>query len=292
MAESFGTKLKRAFLWHWHLLALGAGVTLALLSGKPDLALPVVAAGELAYLGFLGANQRFQNVLRGKELLDQQENANRASQAKLRELLDFLAPEDAERFARLRTRCVEFSKLRDRLSATRGAPPASGLRNTSLEKMLWLFLRLLHHKSGLDQFRDSTDEDLLKEQLESAETEIAQAKSGKRSERLIHSLEEKRDAIRERLANYRAAEDSRDLLLAELGKTEQKIEHINEVGMMNRASDDLSAQIDGIAESMASSERALGDLRSGLVFDEEQTPALLTGESTTTSGPPPIPLSE
>ena len=291
MAESFGTKLKRAFLWHWHLLALGAGVTVALLSGKPDLALPMVAAGELAYLGFLGANQRFQNVLRGKELLDEQKNAGRAAQEKLRELLDFLSPADAERFARLRARCVEFSKLRDRLNATRDTPPVSGLRNTSLEKMLWLFLRLLHHKSGLDQFRDSTDEDLLKRQLEAAEAEIAQAQEAQRSERLIHSLEEKRDAIRERLTNYRAAEDSRDLLLAELDKTEQKIEHINEVGMMNRASDDLSAQIDGIAESMASSERALGDLRSGLVFDEEETPSLLS-DGSTTIGPPPIPLSE
>ena len=162
MAESFGTKLKRAFKWHWHLLALGAGVTAAVLSGKPDLALPIVAAGELAYLGFLGANERFQNILRGKELLKEKEGATRSSQEKLRELVNFLSPADAERFANLRARCVEFSKLRHRLSASRDHPPVSGLRNSSLEKMLWLFLRLLHHKSGLDQFRASTDEDLLK----------------------------------------------------------------------------------------------------------------------------------
>ena len=291
MEESFGTKLKRAFTWHWHLLALGAGATVAVFSGKPDLALPIVAAAELAYLGFLGANERFQNVLRGKELLKTKEAATRTSQEKLRELVNFLSPEAAERFAKLRARCVEFSKLRDRLSASRDHPPVSGLRNSSLEKMLWLFLRLLHHKSGLDQFRASTDEDLLKEQLQSAETEIAQAKEAQRSPRLIHSLEEKRDAIRERLVNYRAAEDSRDLVLAELDKTEQKIEHLNEVGMTNRAPDDLSAQIDGIAESMASSERALGDLSSGLVFDEEEAPSLLAEESETIA-PPPLPMSE
>ena len=60
---------------------------------------------------------------------------------------------------------------------------------------------------------------------------------------------------------------------------------------LNRAPDDLSAQIDGIAESMASSERALGDLRSGLLFDEEEAPSLLSEESDIVA-PPPIPISE
>ena len=60
--------LKRAFKWHWNLLGLGAGVALALLSGRPDVVLPIVAAGELAYLGFLGMNDRFQRVLKVEEL--------------------------------------------------------------------------------------------------------------------------------------------------------------------------------------------------------------------------------
>ena len=126
------------------------------------------------------------------------------------------------------------------------------------------------------------------------EAEIQQAKDTRRSGRLIQSLEEKHAAIKERLVNYRAAEDSRDLLIAELDKTEQKIEHINEVGMTNRAPEDLSAQIDGIAESMASSEAALGDLSSSLMFDEEEAPSLLSEESeeAETTAPPPIPLSE
>ena len=210
MAESFGTKLARAFKWHWHLLALGAAATIAIVSGKPDLALPIVAAGELAYLGFFATNERFQNILRGKKLLEAKAAAgNPNTAAKLRDLLDFLSPEDKERFASLRARCVEFSKLRDRLSASRDATPVTGMRNTSLEKMLWVFLRLLHHKAGLDRFRDSTDEDLLKKQLKEAEGEIKQATEAQRSTRLIQSLQEKHDAIRERLVNYRAAEDSR-----------------------------------------------------------------------------------
>jgi hypothetical protein len=291
MADTFGNKLARAFKWHWHLLALGLGAGLAVLSGHAEMALPILAAGELAYLGFFGTNDRFQNVLRGGELLKAKEDAAEKERNKLRDLINFLSTEDSDRFSRLRARCVEFSDLRDRINSTDGPSAFAGMRNSSLEKMLWLFLRLLHHKAGLDRFLDNTDEDKLKAQLAKADTDIADATENGRSDQLIKSLQEKREAISERLKNYASAEESRELVLAELDKTEQKIEHINEVGMTNRRPSDLSVQIDGIAESMASSERALGDLRSGLIIDEDKAPSLLSPEAETIA-PPPLPLSE
>ncbi len=56
--EGLAVSLKRAFTWHWHLLGLGAGATVAVLSGAPLLFLPFIAAAELGYLGFLGLNPR------------------------------------------------------------------------------------------------------------------------------------------------------------------------------------------------------------------------------------------
>jgi hypothetical protein len=288
MAESFLGGLKRAFKWHWHLLALGAGAAIALLSGRPDIVLPMVAALELGYLGFLGTNQRFLNVLRGRSIAKERAEAEDESHRKLLDLLQFLSTDDRQRFDRLRDRCVEFDRLRDRLAEGRDNSVVTQLRTDSLQKMLWLFLRLLHHKSAIDHFLDNTDEDRLRKKLESAAADLAKAREDKRSERLVDSLTEQHAAIQERLANYSAAIDSRDLLLAELGKTEQKIEHMNEVGMTSRASDDLSSHIDGIAESMASSERALGDLRSDIFLDDEETPELL-GSASLPASPPPIP---
>ena len=56
--------LVRAGKWHWNLLAIGGGVTLAVLSPFTAGALAIVGGLELAYLGFLGMNPRFQAVLK------------------------------------------------------------------------------------------------------------------------------------------------------------------------------------------------------------------------------------
>ena len=62
--DSLLARLKRAFRWHWHLLGLAAAAGAALLSGDPGMWLPVVAAGEVAYMGMLGLNPRFQAILK------------------------------------------------------------------------------------------------------------------------------------------------------------------------------------------------------------------------------------
>ncbi|MDB4657701.1 hypothetical protein OAK81_01640 [Verrucomicrobiales bacterium] len=106
--EKFGTHLTRAFKWHWNLLALGAGVAVAFLSGHPDVFSPVIMALEMGYLGFLGTNQHFQNVLRGNEIIEEQKEAQATAvsekQRQLAEYLKFLSPEDRARFDATRER--------------------------------------------------------------------------------------------------------------------------------------------------------------------------------------------
>ena len=53
--------LKTAFLNHWNLLAFFAGTAFALLS-VPDVVLPLVAAGEIAYVVLLGRIRSSRNT--------------------------------------------------------------------------------------------------------------------------------------------------------------------------------------------------------------------------------------
>ncbi len=272
--------LKRAFKWHWNLLGLGAGVAFAVLSGRPDIVLPAVLAGELAYLGFLGLNGRFQKVLQAGELDADRKGAAPPSitaQAKrLQDLLGFLSEEDVRRFGSLRRRCTELTQLQKRMRAPRDASlDMSTFRIESLDKLLWLFLKLLHHKTGIDRFLGTTDQASIGNQLNEADAAVEKARTAGRAERLIASLEESRNTLRERFENYAQATENRELVLAELNKTEQKIRHLCEVGMTSTDATNFSVQIDSITSSVAASESAIQGMNIGDLLDDDVTPPLV-----------------
>jgi hypothetical protein len=288
--DSFGAMMKRAFKWHWHLLGLGAGVALAFISKQPGVVLPMVAAGEMAYLGFLGTNQRFQNVLRGEQMLKDKHGqtvfkAKPDTSKRLSELMNFLSPIDSQRFTTLRERCSELTRLQNRMKSERGMSnrDAQSFHTESLDKLLWLFLKLLHHKTGIDRFLHYTDRDKLELEHAEATAQLEKAKAENRIERLIQSLAEKDTTIGERIRNYDEAVDNSDLIRAEIDKTEQKITHICEVGMTSTDATDLSARIDGLTDSIATSERAIEGLDlADILGDDLSPPPLIDAEETET----------
>ena len=266
----FLAQIKRAFKWHWNLLFVGAGIGIGILSGQPGVVLPVVAALEMAYLGFLGTNPRFQNVLKGQKLLKNAENVE--EKERLHKLLDFLSPEDFNRFVRLRDRSREMTDLQKSMHSPHAAVGNAGFKTQSLDKLLWLFLKLLHHKTGLERFLSNTSKTQLRREKEETEQQLDEARKNQRSQRLIVSLEEKLSTIQDRIDNYAEADENLHILQVELDKTEQKINHICEIGMRSRDGTQLSSEIDGVAESVAMSEQAFGDLDFGTVFEDSPTP--------------------
>lgn len=258
-------------MWHWNLLAVGAGVAFAFMSGQPGVVLPALAAGELAYLGFIGTNPRFQKVLRGKEMLEDaaQQKAARsaAAQRKLRTTLDALPRAEATRFENLRARCIKMTKLRRQLG--HGDAGESQFRSESLEKLLWLFLGVQSQRAAIDSFLATTDRAALTTDLDTARADVEAALVGNRGEQLLRSLKERVETIESRIENYDQAQDNRDLLTAELDKTEQKIAHICELGMTNKSPADLGTQIDSIAESVTLSQQALSGIDLGGTLSEE-----------------------
>lgn len=283
-ADGLASALKRSFTWHWHLLGLGAGVGIAVLSGAPLVVLPFLAAAELGYLGFIGLNPRFQKVLKGQK--KQPPPLPVDPNHRYRQLMAFLNPADAERFNTLRERCSELLALRRSMAAKEDVAGVGDFRGESLDRMLWLFLKLLHQRSGLERFLAATHLDQIEAELKSASEQLAtaQARDAAASlpeSRLVTSIRERVATIQERIDNHRKASESLELVTAEIDKTEQQITHLCEVGMTMGDSAGLSVQIDSISESLQSSEKIFSQASFSQIYDDEPAPPLLSGPQRT-----------
>lgn len=280
--EGMTSALKRAFTWHWHLLGLGAGLGVAVLSGAPMVVLPLLAAAELGYLGFLGLNPRFQNVLKGQKKTPPPLPVD--PRQRYQQLLSFLSETDSARFDDLRRRCAELVNLRRSMDAKQGTSGVEDFRGESLDRMLWLFLKLLHQRSGLEKFLGATHRENIEAELKSAEQQLATAQergkaAGLPESRLATSIRERITTIRERLDNHQQARDGLELVTAEIDKTEQQITHLCEVGMTMSDSAGLTAQIDSISASLQSSEKIFAETSFSQIYDDEQAPPLLSGSA-------------
>ena len=277
--EGLSVLLKRAFTWHWHLLGLGAGAAFAVLSGAPLLVLPFLVAAELGYLGFLGLDPRFQNVLKGKHAVPPPLPVD--PRERFLELMTFLCPADGERFESLRHRCMELVTLRRSMDAKQGSPGVGDFRSESLDRMLWLFLKLLHQRSGLEKFLETTRSDKIEAELLAARNQLSSAQerdksSGLPESRLASSISDRIITIEERLENYRRARNSLELVSAEIDKTEQQITHLCEVGMTMSDSAGLSVQIDSISSSLQASEEIFSKHSVSQLYDDDAIPPMLS----------------
>jgi hypothetical protein len=184
----------------------------------------------------------------------------------------------------LRQRCSELVNLRRSMASKEGAPGVDDLRGESLDRMLWLFLKLLHQRTGLEKFLGATRREQIEAELHAAEEQLAAARgrdqaSGLPESRLSTSIRDRVTTIRERLDNHRQAAESLELVSAEIDKTEQQITHLCEVGMTMSDSAGLSSQIDAISESLQSSEKIFSETSFSQIYDDEPAPPLLSGAS-------------
>ncbi|GMW01658.1 MAG: hypothetical protein AMXMBFR84_27950 [Candidatus Hydrogenedentota bacterium] len=272
----FTQYVKAAFLWHWNLLAVGAGVALAVLSGKPDVVFPLLMAGEMLYLGLLTTRPRFQKAIDARTAA-----AVGSSQDDLRlmaEIKKTLHPEAWSRFEELRARCLALQNLAEQMRGSQSAEPVRvrEMQTESLERLLWMFLKLIYSHEAVQRFLRTTNRDALVAQISSAEKEIQSAKAKNRSDKLIRSIEDKLETLKQRLTNYDKADENRELLAAEINRIEQKVNAISEMSISARDASDVSAQVDGIADGVSVTEAAIQKLDVMPIFERQTAPKLLS----------------
>src|SRR5207344_520338 len=135
---------------------------------------------------------------------------------------------------------------------------AEDIRTPGLDRLLWLFLRLLVSKTALDRFLQTMNEQELTAKVADLRKSLtaAQAASPGGDDRVVNSLQDSLAMGELRLDNYGRAKKNAEFVTIELDRIEGKIQALAEVAVNRQDPDFLTSQVDSAAESMRQTEKA------------------------------------
>jgi hypothetical protein len=275
--------LKEAFFFRWNLLLFLGGMAGAALAPLSDVTLPLVVASELTYLAGLIGIPRFRAAIDAKVHAARRTEPEAASipAPSLVSMLASLPAEARRRFERLHARCVE---MRGIALGVRGAADgqqesADEIRTPGLDRLLWLFLRLLLSKTALDRFLQTMSSEAIAPRVEQLRKDLAAAQ-GANDERVVRSLQDSIAMAELRLDNYERAKKNAQFVSIELDRIEGKIQALAEMAVNRQDPDFLSSQVDSAAESMRQTEKAVAELQhlTGLADQLQEPPPILESD--------------
>ncbi|MEO8369768.1 MAG: hypothetical protein ABI806_11240 [Candidatus Solibacter sp.] len=269
-----GVYLKRAFLYRWNLLAFLGAAGAAVLSPFPDALMALVAAGELVYLTGLVSHPRFRDAVDAQYHQQTRSQAEVSGQRSVQQIVGQFPPEQRVRFEQLRARCLEMRSI---AQGVRGKqePDIEDPNTAALDRLLWVFLRLLLSQQAMARFLQRTDVRDIQARLDAAQQRAAQAGA---DERILHSLQDSVTVQQQRLENYNRARQNAEFVRVELDRIEAKIQAITEASVNRQDPNFLTSQIDSVTASMHSTEKAISELQEITGFvDEMQEPPVILG---------------
>jgi chemotaxis protein histidine kinase CheA len=262
-----GKYLKAAFLNHWNLLAFLGGCAFALLSPLPDVVLALVGAGEIAYLGMVGTNPKFQSYVEAQEAKAARAATSISSQQAVERITAALPKDLLDRFQALRARCLDLQQIAAELrqpGSTDSRLPLEKFQISGLDRLLWIYLRLLFTQYALARFLKQTSEDQIRadiKRLESRLSEVPAQPTGDQEQRVRKAMEDNLQTVRDRLANLQKARGNYELVKLEIERLENKIQSLSELAVNRQEPNYISGQVDQVAASMMETEKTMNDLQ-------------------------------
>ena len=274
--------LKEAFLFRLNMLFFLGGVAGAAIAPLAGVTLPLVFAGELTYLAALTSLPRFRAAIAAKVHAAQgSKPAQAAAAPSLVVMLAGLPGDLRKLFEQLHARCVEMRHLAVgvRGGSGREAGSAEEIRTPGLDRLLWLFLRLLMSKNALDQFIKTMSREEINARLEQLRKDLTAAQQAS-DERIARSLQDSIAMAELRLDNYERAVKNAQFVTIELDRMESKIQALAEMAVNRQDPDLISSQVDSAAESMRQTEKAVSELQhlTGLADELQDPPAILDAD--------------
>lgn len=275
--------LKAAFTNRWNLLALMAATGAAIIGGRPDIGLPLVLAAEAAYLAVVGGSSKFQNYVDVEDHQRTRSVRSEQNEKVLQRIIRSLPRPLRERYYQLQQRCEELQSIAADLQQPTGrelSPSLTSLQVQGLDRLLWIYLRLLFTYNSLQKFLEKTSIDRIQRDIQRIESRLklfdAQDDSP-HAKKMRRTLEDNLKTSRDRASNYERARANHEFVELEIDRLENKIKSLAEVAVNRQEPDYVSSQVDEVANSMLETERTMNDLQgfTGLGPLEDNVPRVM-----------------
>jgi len=209
---------------------------------------------ELAYLAWLGTHPRFQRLVGGGQLLEEQ----RRWQTKLFNLIRELPPEDQQRYRALEARCQSILQQQSRNA---GFSPGLGEQGEGLGRLAWIYLRLLLTREWIRKIlRESPDSKETTKELEERVTRLQeQLKQPSLSEDLRKSLTSQIEILQQRQDKRKEAVEKLAFLDAELIRIQEQVELLREQSVLSTDPEVVSQRIDQITTTLGGTNQWIRD---------------------------------
>ncbi|MBA3458267.1 MAG: hypothetical protein H0T42_34615 [Deltaproteobacteria bacterium] len=290
--------LKEAFTFRWNMLVFGGAAAAAVVSGHADIAIPLVVAAEVVYLAGLTTLPRFQGAIDAKVRAEERgQTGQRAAvtpqdvgdaRDRILEVLKSLTEDRRSRFLRLRARCVEMSRIANAVRGdTRDSSGASTeLRTPALDRLLWVFLRLLLSEQAISRFLQAADEASIEKTV--GDLKIRRKKradsvgeANQADDRIIRSLDDSISTAEARKENVEKARHNAEFIATELDRLENKIQAVTELAVGHTDPNEMSHRIDAISDGIQQTEQTIRELQQITgVSDADTTPSILDTDLT------------
>lgn len=257
-----------------------------MLTGRPDIALPLVLAIEAGYLGLLGTHPRFQSYVDAKSAKNERHQSSQLNQETLERIQSALPNRLYDRYLSLRERCLQLGGIASDLQTHRQAGTSTDLvsqQSRGLDRLLWVYLRLLFSSHSLNRFFETVSEEQMNEDLERVQSKLDGLDSendSSHAQKIRRTLLDSQLTLQERLGNYREAVGNSEFVIAELERVENKIKSLTELSVNRQDPEFMSGQIDQAADSIKSTEKTMNDLRfiTGIDQLDDEVPVLMNAQ--------------
>ena len=202
-------------------------------------------AALVAIIGGRSSSARFQKLIEAQKIAARVEGA----EVKMQKAYERLQPASQSRYRALVLQCREVLGIGGGIDESNVADFRAG----NLNQLLWLFLRLLASREGIQDTLARVDRRQLETGIESLKARVAAVADPEGA--LARSLKATLEIQEKRVANLETATNNLAVIDAELERIEQQVRLVREESAVSGSPEALSARLDSVSATLSETSR-------------------------------------